>query len=161
MPHFPYQDLHSLSMECLTNIPHTFLLLVVIAFWQNPASWVAPLCWISPMFIGQKPKRFYLINSKHLKGTQWINPCFCLCDFLKAYSLILYRECSQNCKKFEFIASICSSPPRHTFPQQELGWKHFHMKWQHFLHSLFNKNQFNTVLYGDNGMCIIMPKVHS
>ena len=43
----------------------------------------------------------------------WIRPCMkqhishC---YLEAYSLILYRERSQNCYKFEFIASNISSP---------------------------------------------------
>ena len=37
---------------------------------------------------------------------------------LKAYSLISYRGCSQNCQKFKFIASICSSPLSSTYPQR-------------------------------------------
>ena len=43
------------------------------------------------------------------------------CNILKAYSLISLRDRFQKFQNVNFFASICSFPPKNTFPQRNLA----------------------------------------
>ena len=77
---------------------------------------------------------------------------------LNVYSQISYKGHSQKFWNLMFFASICSFPPRSSFPQRKLRTNYSLENKSHFMHlkSLINKTHLNTVVYRAMPMHIII-----